>query len=104
MTEVNSKRIAPFLATIIVVLAMAFCLSAVVSAWSRQQIAQPIVGADCSANDKVDSKGNPIKDKNGNYIEDKDDQRCSTTVYRFTDKGHTCYLVKGSNAGGIDCL
>ena len=62
-------------------------------AWSQKQIATPIVGADCRQEYNSD-----IKEKDPNM------QSCSTTVYKFTDNSHICYLVKGTNAGGIYCV
>lgn len=88
----------------IIVTILLICVPTSVFAWNRKQIATPIVGADCSYSNKTTADGKHyIKDKNGDYIPDYNNQRCSVTVYRFTDNGNICYVVKGSNAGGIYC-
>lgn len=87
--------------TIVAIVVAAICIPVTVFAWNDNQVATPIYGADCRPTEKVDSTGHYIRDSAGNYVMVKN---CSVTVYRFTDRGHTCYLAKGSNAGGIYCV
>jgi hypothetical protein len=94
-----SKKI--FVLAILIVLA----IPATTFAWNRHQIATPIVGADCAPKDKVTPDGkNYVLDADHNHIPDYDNQRCSVTVYRFTDGSNTCYVSKGTNSGGLYCV
>lgn len=90
------------------VIGVAVMVPVSVGAWTRAQMARPLVGIDCSGPYKEKANGYAMQDKNGDYIIDpsptNNNGRCSTTVYVFDDSGNKCYVVKGSNASGISCL
>lgn len=75
-------------------------------AWSQQQMARPIVGADCRGPYKVDKDGYYIKGNNNELVKDPTGTNgdCSVTVYVFDNANNKCYVVKGSNASGISCV
>lgn len=89
-----------------IIIGLVMGMGGIVSAWSSKQEATPIIGADCKKPYKVDDNGYSIDDSDGHPILDPNgtNGRCSTTIYKFTDGTNTCYLVKGTNAGGIDCV
>lgn len=95
------------------VVGLIVALPAGVFAWSLRQEAAPIVGFDCQGPYYETKDGMSYTDANGKALPDNaapiknpngTDGRCSGTVYRFTDSGNTCYVAKGSNAGGIYCV